>query len=186
MATKTFEDETFTIDEIELELNSLTESDPYVDHVEIHPKEDVSFDFIKYSAKKEILEQAKKSHVSGVEFDSMSTKNRDQKMSELPEKIVKIQALINDGKEVKLHTNIGRWTSDDEDSDATTFYITDDQLEDAEVVVDEDSEDEDEESSSTDQDAENQNGSADSNGETEDSEDSTSESSEDDEEESVF
>lgn len=134
MPHKTFNDEVFTIKNLKLELNSLTESDPYVDHVKIMPESD-NVEVLKYSANKKVVQSGvQKDTVTGLEFEAESEEKEDQRVSELPEVIKKIKAKIDEGN-CKVKTDIGRYT--DEDGNNASFYITDHHLEELEFVEDE-------------------------------------------------
>jgi DUF4097 and DUF4098 domain-containing protein YvlB len=134
MPHKTFEDEEFVIKNLKLDVNSLTVSDPYVDHVKIIP-ESGNVDVIKYSANKKVSKSGEITDpVSGIKFDSEEEVKEDQRVSDLPEVLKKIRAKLQTGHEVKVKTNIGRYTN--ENGENASFYITDDHLEGLELVVD--------------------------------------------------
>lgn len=171
MQHKTFEDETFTLKNLNIKVNDLTETDPYVDRVVITPEED-AVDELGYSANtKEEKAGTKKDPITGIEFDATADETRDEKMSEIPEKLKKLQALLNDGKTVRINTNVGRYTSDDGSS--TSFYITKDHIEEMAVETGEESANEE-----ADNEEESANQSADSDEDTDEEEDSSTESSE--------
>jgi len=144
---KTFEDETFEIEKIDVEFNSLTDRDPYVDRIELVPKSE-NIEVIGYSANKKVYEKGeKKDPISGIKFEGKVEKTKDKRFSEVPEVLKKIQAKLNNDEEVVVTTNIGRYSSEN----TTSFYLTDTMLENMEVH---DLEDDDEDTEVEDEDAE--------------------------------